>query len=168
MEWSQNGPSVEPARPELIPSFHEALGAVAAERIYIEMVEAPPLAAVMEFQTKLIEKNAPVFYALDQGRVVGWCDISPGTSTRNSHRGFLGMGLLPDYRGRGLGRRLLGSAMGKARLFGFEKVELSVYTSNEPAIRLYRAMGFTQEGEIRHYRKLDGKYFDVLLMARFL
>jgi hypothetical protein len=35
---------------ELIPSFWQALSIVANEKIYLEMVEAPPLATVIGFQ----------------------------------------------------------------------------------------------------------------------
>lgn len=47
-------------------------------------------------------------------------------------------------------------------------MELSVYTSNVAAIALYRKFGFEEEGVQLRYRKLDGEYFDVLNMAKFL
>lgn len=91
---------------DLIPSFHEALGSVARERVYIEMIEAPPLEKVTEFQKALIEKKGPVYYAVDGERVVGWCDVFPFNNPRMNHRGGLGMGLIAEYRGRGLGSEL--------------------------------------------------------------
>lgn len=149
-------------------SFHDALSTVAAERIFIEMIEAPPLERVVSFQSGLIAKNGPVYYAIDNDRVVGWCDVFPEKNPRQSHRGGLGMGLLPEYRGRGLGSKLLASVLEHAKRFGLEKVELNVYTSNTPAIELYKKFGFEQEGLIRKYRKLDGQYFDCLAMGKFL
>jgi hypothetical protein len=85
----------------------DELGEVASERIFIEMIEPPPREKVREFQSGLIEKNGPVFYAVDGSRVVGWCDVFPESNPRQSHRGSLGMGLLPPYRGKGVGGRLL-------------------------------------------------------------
>ena len=78
--------------------------------------------------------------------VVGWCDI-----IRNPHEGFrhvgrLGMGLLPEYRGRGLGRQLAVHAIRAARQMGIERIELEVFASNTAAIALYRALGFVTEG----------------------
>lgn len=153
---------------KLIPSYYECLRRVAAERIYIEMIEPPPLEKVIGFQTELIQKNGPVFYAVDNGQVVGWCDIFPFSNPRQVHRGGLGMGLLAAYRGQGIGSLLLNKTLEKAKEFGLEKVELNVYTSNTNAIALYKKMGFTEEGLIKHYRKLDGQYFDCLSMAKFL
>ena len=156
------------ADPALIPSFHEALSVVARERIYIEMIEPPPLERVTKFQTELIEKNGPVYYAVSEGRVVGWADVFPENNPRMSHRGGLGMGLLPAFRGQGLGSKLLQSVLDHSKRFGLEKVELHVYTTNLPAIALYRKHGFEQEGLLRSFRKLDGQYFDCLAMGKFL
>jgi len=149
-------------------SFHAALSKVASERIYIEMVEAPPLENVIVFQKDLISKNAPAYYAIQGDQVMGWCDVFPRSNPRQSHRGALGMGLLPEFRGQGIGSMLLKAVLEHAKIFGLEKVELSVYTTNEAAIALYKKFGFEQEGLIKKYRKLDGRYFDCLVMGRFL
>lgn len=156
------------ATQSLIPSFHACLDAVAKERIYIEMVEAPPLEKVTGFQLDLISKNAPVFYAVTSNQVVGWCDVFPEDNPRLKHRGGLGMGLLPQYRGKGLGSKLLDAVLKKSKEYGLEKIELNVYSTNTPAIALYRKFGFEDEGYIKKYRKIDGRYFDCFSMAKFL
>ena len=150
------------------PSFHGALGAVAREQEYIEMIEPPPLDKVSQFQADLIAKNGPVYYAVDGERVVGWCDVFPFKNPRLAHRGGLGMGLLPDYRGKGLGSQLLKAVLAHAARSGLEKVELNVYTTNLPAIALYEKFGFEREGLIRKYRKLGERYFDCIAMGKFL
>lgn len=150
------------------PSFHAALADVAKERIYIEMLEPPPLQKVTEYQKSLLSKNGPVYYAIDNGKVVGWCDIFPIENVRMNHRGSLGMGFLKEYRGKGLGKQILEKTIAHAKKFGLEKIELSVYTSNTDAIKLYRKLGFQEEGLIKKYRKLDSQYFDCLIMGLFL
>lgn len=156
------------ASEEFINSFRSTLAHVASERLYIEMIEAPPLEEVIHFQKKLISSNAPVFYATLENQVIGWCDISISKNPRLSHRGGLGMGLLPKYRGHGLGSQLLHKTLEHAKLIGLEKVELHVYTTNTSAIALYKKHGFEQEGFIKKFRKLDGQYFDCLAMGKFL
>ncbi len=84
------------------------------------------------------------------------------------HAGRMGMGVLPDYRGAGLGRRLLTETLEAARAIGIERVELEVFASNEAAIALYGRLGFVVEGIKKRARKLDGKYDDDLIMALFL
>lgn len=156
------------ANEKYFKSFHEALGAVAEERVYLEMLKPPPLEDVAEFQRGLIMKNGPCYYALDGENVIGWADIFPEDNPRQNHRGSLGMGILKEYRGRGLGAQLLQAAIDHAKVFGLEKVELHVYTTNTAAVALYKKMGFVEEGLIKKYRKLDGRYFDSLVMAKEL
>ena len=152
----------------LLASFRKTLDAVAREQIYIEMIEAKPVEGMREFQSKMIANNWPAYYAVDNERVVGWADITPAENPRLAHRGFLGMGLLAEFRGRGLGAQLLKAVMDHAKAFGLEKVELTVYTNNEQAIRLYKKCGFNEIGVVKHYRKLNGVYFDTLEMEAFL
>lgn len=154
--------------PDLIPSFYECLKEVAHEKIYIEMIEPPTLEKVTSFQTSVISKNGAVFYAVENGKVIGWADIFPIDNPRLSHRGSLGMGMLKPYRGQGIGTRLLEATLKKAKEAGLEKIELTVYASNPGGIALYKKMGFTEEGLIKAYRKLDGVTYDGLLMAKFL
>jgi RimJ/RimL family protein N-acetyltransferase len=168
LDFEENPVSIQYASEALIPSMRDCLDAVAREIIYIEMVEAPVLEKLRDFQMSLIKDKAPNFYALRNGEVVGWCDISLSKHPRMLHRGSLGMGLRADHRGRGLGTKLLQAAIEHAKKVGLEKVELSVYTDNLPAIALYRKQGFEEEGLRKKFRKLNGKYYDCLLMAKFL
>jgi len=156
------------AHTKYINSFYEALKFVANEKIYIEMIEPPPLEKVREFQESLISKNGAVFYAINGDQVVGWCDAFPMDNPRQKHRASLGMGLLPEYRGKGIGSQLLISTINKSKECGLEKIELQVYTSNKPAIALYKKYGFEEEGIIKSYRKLEGQNYDCLSMAKFL
>lgn len=48
----------------------------------------------------------------------------------------------PEHRGRGLGR-LLSSALTRAALLRDPAVALGVYTDNDPALRIYRSLGYT-------------------------
>lgn len=152
----------------LIPSFRECLDRVAREQIYIEMIEAPALDVVMDFQVPALKLGVPIFYAIHEAEVIGWCDIFPETNPRQKHRGNLGMGLDKDFRGQGLGQRLLEKTLHQAKVYGLEKVELTVYTSNLNAIALYEKNGFVREGLIQKYRKLNERYFDCLQMGKFL
>jgi ribosomal protein S18 acetylase RimI-like enzyme len=52
------------------------------------------------------------------------------------------LAVLPDHRGRGVGRLLLEEAERRARARGSSKLTLEVHATNEGAIRLYRRFGF--------------------------
>ena len=155
------------AQTALIPSFYKAMDQVAREEIFIEKTEAPPFEDVQAFQEKLIRLHWPNYYAVQNQRVIGWADITRPQNERLAHRGFLGMGLVPEARGQGLGSQLLERALNHAQQIGIEKIELSVYSNNPAAIALYHKFGFQKMGRIRHYRKLRDTYFDTVEMELF-
>lgn len=158
---------IVPTRPSHASSLREALGEVARERRWLATVEP-----FSEVETRaFIEVNrsagSPLFVAVLDATVVGWCDIVrlypfPGYE----HNGRLGMGVVAGWRGRGLGGRLLDRALDAAPGAGFRRVELEVYASNTAAIALYRRRGFEIEGVKRGIRILDGRVEDVVCMAR--
>ena len=151
-----------------ISSFHSCLDSVARERKYLGMVQASPIESTREFVGSNIRNNYPQFVAVDDDRVVGWCDILPQKREGYTHCGILGIGVLNDYRGLGLGSRLMEATLNAARDFGIERVELEVHASNTPAVEWYERLGFIHEGVKKKARKIDGKYDDDLVMALFL
>ncbi len=46
------------------------------------------------------------------------------------------------------------------------RLELTVYTDNEPAIKLYRKFAFEVEGTLRKYSFREGVFVDAHMMAR--
>jgi ribosomal protein S18 acetylase RimI-like enzyme len=79
--------------------------------------------------------------------------------------GVLGMGLSPEFRGQGLGDRLIRQTLAAARAFGLNRVELSVRENNAGAVALYKRVGFGIEGLQRNATRVEGVYENVVLMA---
>ena len=78
----------------------------------------------------------------------------------------IAMMVAKDWRGRGVGRALLVSAIAWAREAGAHKVFLEVWPHNTAAIALYRRVGFVEEGrKRRHYRRRNGELWDAVLMG---
>lgn len=55
-----------------------------------------------------------------------------------------GLALLPEYRGRGIGTRLLAEARQRARMLGVRELSLLVFAGNQGAVRLYQRAGFQE------------------------
>ncbi len=152
-----------------VPGFRSALDSVCRERTFLAALEAPSEQRSLEFVRKNIEREYPQFVAESECKIIGWCDAVPGdASAGTAHVGFLGMGILREFRGQGIGFRLLDATINRARAFGLEKIELSVYARNRTAIALYKKYGFIEEGRKRRGRFMDGIYDDVLLLALIL
>jgi ribosomal protein S18 acetylase RimI-like enzyme len=58
------------------------------------------------------------------------------------------MGVTEDFRGQGIGRKLLEGVSESLRDMGARRLVLEVYTDNDPAIHLYETAGFAQTGVI--------------------
>jgi RimJ/RimL family protein N-acetyltransferase len=81
----------------------------------------------------------------------------------------IGMLVVAGWRGRGLGTKLLDSAIDWATLNQAHKVSLEVWPHNAAAIALYRRAGFNEEGRRhRHYRRRNGEIWDAVIMGRQL
>jgi GNAT superfamily N-acetyltransferase len=145
-------------------SFRACLDTVAREKRYLAQTEALPLARIQGFVKDSVAQDAVQFVAVDGARVVGWADIFPGWAHAVMHTGTLGMGVHPDYRGRGLGRRLLQACIDKAWRKGITRITLEARADNRPAITLYESLGFAHEALKPRALRFDGAYFDAVQM----
>jgi ribosomal-protein-alanine N-acetyltransferase len=73
---------------------------------------------------------------------------------------------LPGRRRMGAGRQLLAAAIGAMPAAGVRRLFLEVAVDNAPAIGLYRAFGFTDEGRRRGYYQGPNGAVDALILAR--
>lgn len=113
------------------------------------------------------DERAVKLVALHQGTVIGHMGLEQFTRVRRSHAGSFGMGVLPQWQGKGVGSKLLATALDIAdNWMNLQRVELSVYADNEAAIGLYRKFGFEPEGLFRDYAVREGRLVDTLSMAR--
>jgi putative acetyltransferase len=104
--------------------------------------------------------------ALVDERIVGQLGLQVGTG-RRAHTAALGMMVHDDYQGQGIGSALMQAALDQAeKWLNLSRIELEVYTDNQPALELYRKFGFEIEGTLRDYAYRDGRYVDTYLMAR--
>ncbi|MBV8850606.1 MAG: GNAT family N-acetyltransferase [Methylobacteriaceae bacterium] len=156
---------IVPIAEEHVPDFHRALDAVARERRFLAFLEAPPLEATRAFIINNIAKNNVQLVALSDSELVGWCDILPKDRPIYAHVGVLGIGILPAFRGRGLGAALIQAALDEASKRGIVRVELTVRAENTRAIALYQKLGFEREGALRDTVLVDGRYEDLVMMA---
>jgi len=73
-----------------------------------------------------------------------------GISTGGRFGAIQNIGVLPAYRGQGLGEALLLKALLGFQAVGLKRVYLEVTALNDPAVRLYRKHGFRNSRTIYH------------------
>ncbi len=87
---------------------------------------------------------------------------------RNAHIAYLGgLAIHPSFAGKGHGLTMLNEITAYAKQQGFLRVELSVATINEKAIRLYEKAGFVKEGVFRKFTHLksENRFLDEVVMS---
>ena len=156
---------IRPITPADVEGFHAVLDAVARERFGLAMWEAPPLESTREFVQENVASGAIQFVAVDAGRVVAWADVITPFHDALRHRGGLGIGMLPAYRGQGLGRRLLEACIAAAWAKGLVRIQLEVRADNAAGIALYKRCGFVEEGRRRMGMRTPDGYVDTIAMA---
>jgi putative acetyltransferase len=102
------------------------------------------------------------------GEIIGEMGLATFPNwVRRRHVGQLGMAVRDDWQGRGAGSELMQAALDLGdRWLNLRRIELEVYTDNEPAIRLYKKFGFVTEGTLADFAFRDGEFVDVYIMAR--
>lgn len=90
--------------------------------------------------------------AADPNRLVAFTRIELHDDLAAGRTGDVGLiGVLPDWRRRGLGRELLRWGVTTLRARGAGPIELSVEAANDRATALYRAHGFVPDIEWPHW-----------------
>ncbi len=72
---------------------------------------------------------------------------APGYGFVDEETPELAVAVVPNARGKGVGRAVLGALLEQAASDGYEAVSLSVDRNNANAIALYEDLGFSQVGE---------------------
>jgi ribosomal protein S18 acetylase RimI-like enzyme len=104
----------------------------------------------------------------EDGAIVGLLGVHRGERHANRHVGDIGISVAASHRGRGVGRALMLAAETWARQSGVRKLTLGVFEDNERALRLYRSLGYVEEG-IRHgHWVVGGAAKNEILMAKWV
>jgi L-amino acid N-acyltransferase YncA len=104
------------------------------------------------------------------GEVVGAYLLRPAQPGLGSHVANASFAVAPSARGHGVGRAMGEHALVEAKRLGFLAMQFNaVVSTNEPAIALWRSLGFAEVGRIPEAFRLRGEdYVDTLVMHRSL
>jgi putative acetyltransferase len=113
------------------------------------------------------EEGFFLLVAVVDEEVVGSISLHAATRPRLRHKGEIGMMVRDDWQGKGVGSAMMQAVIDLAdKWLNLTRIELTVYTDNEPAVALYRKFGFEVEGTLRKFAFRDGEFVDAYTMAR--
>ncbi|MDJ1475515.1 GNAT family protein [Bacillus sp. LS15-K4] len=113
--------------------------------------------------------NLYIVYEVDS-KVVGFLLFNRYELERLRHAGTMGMGIREAYCNQGIGTKLIEFLISWAKeQKGLEKICLGVVSVNDRAIKVYKRIGFVEEGRQKKQIKYeDGTYGDDILMGLYL
>lgn len=149
-----------------LPKLINVYNSVIEEGLYFHRNKGLPdiETARQWYQNRL---KAGLFYlaARVNNELVGGATIEPGLG-KSSHVAYFGTYLKRQFRSIGIGTRLIKRIIEIAQQKGFEKMKLTVFQTNQQALRLYKKFGFQEIGRIIDgVRFLDDTYTDDIIMV---
>ncbi|PAD21656.1 GNAT family N-acetyltransferase [Terribacillus saccharophilus] len=137
------------------------------------LMEAGERKTTPEQQQKQLERfeqqnNSTIFVAEEKGKLVGYLIAIGGTVKRTKHCAYLVIGILQEYRGKGIGSKLFDKVIKWAPKHNVSRLELTVVTENKAGLALYKKSGFDIEGTKRNSININGTNFDEYCMSKLL
>lgn len=163
--------TIEKAKPEDAAALIEYLKIIGGETDNLTF-GAGGFPVTVEEERQFLEKKEADSRSLmlsvwEDGKIIANCHIEP-LARRLSHRADLGITVLKEAWGRGIGTALMERLIAHAREHEIEIIELQVRCDNVRAIRLYEKFGFVKIGRYPGFMKVDGKLIDCDLMNLYL
>lgn len=119
------------------------------------------------FLEKIANKQAVQLLVIYQGEIVGISDVEMKDKTEK-HEGIFGIAIAKDFRGKGIGSKLMGMVINEAEanLPELEIMVLDVFANNDLARGMYKRFGFAEYGMLPKGIKLEKGYVDRVFMYR--
>ena len=108
--------------------------------------------------------------ALANEKVIGTASVKASSKKRVEHIGEIGISILQDYWGFGLGSLMMEELIVWAKESGvIRRLELTVQHRNQRAVHVYEKIGFMTEAIMSRGAKTDdGEFLDVHLMSMMI
>jgi GNAT superfamily N-acetyltransferase len=101
-----------------------------------------------EFDDYWVAHSSAVSVAHFGGYLVGAYYLKPNFVGRAAHIANAGYFVLAPYRSTGVGRAMVEHSLRQARLLGFDAMQFNLVFESNPALGMYRKLGFEEVGRI--------------------
>jgi len=111
----------------------------------------------------------PILVAERGGLVIAWASLSKWSEKHAYSKTTEGsLYVKKEYRGQGIGKRLLKAVIQEGKKAGFHSVMARIAEGGEASIHLCESVGFEHIGVMKEVGRKFGKLLDVHLMQKIL
>ena len=110
------------------------------------------------------------FYAESDGKIVASIKAYIEPAEKTSHVAYVvGLYVSDKYQGKGIGSSLFDAMISKLDSLGvLKKLQLLITDSLDGARELYEEKGFQEVGRLKDDLQVEGKFYDSLVMEKYL
>ncbi len=112
-------------------------------------------------------EKRPLWIVEYEGKTCGWVSLQSfyGRPAYNA-TAEISIYLHENYRGKGLGKRILKKVFEECPRLGIETLLAFIFAHNEPSIRLFSGLGFEKWGLLPEVAVLDGVKHDLVILGK--
>jgi ribosomal protein S18 acetylase RimI-like enzyme len=113
--------------------------------------------------------NSSIFATFDD-KPVGMAVFIINEKIKTKHiANIYGVFVKEEFRGKGIGKKLINSILNIInRNKSVWKIKLTVNTEQNAAVDLYKQFGFNVAGRLKNELRIDGKFYDELIIEKLL
>jgi len=143
----------------------------------LEALQQEPLAFSESYEdTKNMPENAwrsridNILFAFDEDKLIGMIGFFRVNEIKCKHvANIYGVYVKKEYRCKGVGKRLIEAMISQIQQYqDIIKIQLGVNPVQKTAVKLYEDFGFTVIGRMNQEIYVEDKFYDELLMEKFL
>ena len=109
----------------------------------------------------------PLMVHEEGGRIVAWVSFQSFYGRpAYDHTAEISIYIAPEYRRRGLGRKLLGEAMAMTRSLKIKTLLGFIFAHNKPSLRLFESFGFELCGNLLGVAEMDGQEYSLSILGK--
>ncbi|OAS86064.1 MULTISPECIES: GNAT family N-acetyltransferase [Metabacillus] len=166
---AKNGDAVvlRPARTDDAAQIVKAVENILKIGSYIQKESARTVNEEKEFINEMKKLDNMYVTVEIENKIVGIARIIRGELEMKRHTGLFRTWLIKSAQGNGIGSQIMDYTLYWCRTHELHKLCLTVFASNDLAVKLYERYGFIQEGTQKEQVKVDGRYDDEIFMAYF-
>lgn len=152
--------------------LHRYINALSKEKTFVsfqgeEISLEDEIEYVKSSLKKIDEKKSVQLIVECDNKIVGVSGIDSKPRV-NSHVGVFGISIAKDFRGQGIGKKLIESVLKETEnnLKHIKVIQLECFANNENACNLYKSVGFKEYGKLPKGIQYKGELVDEILMYK--
>jgi RimJ/RimL family protein N-acetyltransferase len=162
--------TLRPARPEDAAAIIAAVRSSSQERSYVLMEIYGRDAAAQQKYLKGLDRGHNLFLvATVNDQIVGMLALIDTLLCGATEPALaVGVHLVRDWRGRGIGSAMLRYGMRWAREHGYRRLEADIFTTNKRSIHIFKKAGFREETCRQRSVQVGVQQINEVILARTL